>query len=787
MPLRLNELEYLDMPGLNVMLAHDYYPESHQGGVGIILNGVRIATNGDLRLEPTPGQWSPVPVVGPRVVDRETEEISVRMSYPDESKNRRGFNPIDYPDLEFAYIVRVRPEGLSFRILVDLEEPLPEEWIGKVGFNLELYPGVLFGKTFSMDECFGVFPRQAFGPGSHDSDGEYQIAPLAIGDRLVVAPETESLRLSIEGDGLQLIDGRGRHNNGWFVVRSLVSSGATTGAIDWLVTPNAIPNWMSDPVVQVSQVGYHPDQPKVAVIELDVSDRRRGPVSLLRILPTGGFETVMSEKPIDWGKFLRYSYLQLDFSSVQTEGMYVVEYGDVRSEPFQISARVFERGVWQPTVEYFLPVQMCHMRINESYRVWHGACHLDDAKMAPTDFNHFDGYLQGSSTLTSYQSGDQVPGLDRGGWHDAGDYDLRVESQSQTVYGLALAYECFKLDYDNTTVDQETRVVELLRPDGKPDVLQQIEHGVLSIVGGYRSLGRLYRGIIEPTLSQYVHLGDAATQTDNVESADDRWVFTEENPGRELDVAASLAAASRVLLGYDDALAAECLAIAVELYDRTTETKPLQRLGLALELLRATREQRYEDAVLQLLDETCASIERVASLAARSMSLIENDSYRGRVRGALTEYRKTVSEREKKTPYGLPYEPDIWGAGWGIQRFGVEQFWLHTCCPDIFPSTYMLHAVNFILGCHPGSNTASFVSGVGARSLIPGYGVNRADESFIPGGVGSGTALIRPDFPELLEWPYLWQQTEYCVGYPTSDYVFLIAAADRLLNQRKSH
>src|SRR3954468_23491324 len=114
-PLTLNALEYLEKTGLNVMLAHDYYPESHQGGVGIIQNGLRVATNGDLRLEPTPGQWSPVPVVGPRVVNRERQEISVWMSYPDESKNRRGFNPIDYPDLEFAYTITVRPSGAGFR------------------------------------------------------------------------------------------------------------------------------------------------------------------------------------------------------------------------------------------------------------------------------------------------------------------------------------------------------------------------------------------------------------------------------------------------------------------------------------------------------------------------------------------------------------------------------------------------------------------------------------------------------------------------------------------------
>jgi hypothetical protein len=112
----------------------------------------------------------------------------------------------------------------------------------------------------------------------------------------------------------------------------------------------------------------------------------------------------------------------------------------------------------------------------------------------------------------------------------------------------------------------------------------------------------------------------------------------------------------------------------------------------------------------------------------------------------------------------------------------VQQYFLHTGAPDIFPTTYMLHALDFVLGCHPGSNTASFVSGVGAKSMIPAYGMNRADWSYIPGGISSGTALIRPDFPELLEWPFLWQQGEYCLGYSTSDYVFLVLAADHLLN-----
>src|SRR6187402_3506563 len=104
----INDQEYLEMTGLNVMLAHDFYPESHQGGVGIIQNGLRVATNGDLRLEPTPGQWQPVPKVGSRIVDRDKQEISIRMVYPDENKNRKGFNPIVYPDLNFAYMLKIR-------------------------------------------------------------------------------------------------------------------------------------------------------------------------------------------------------------------------------------------------------------------------------------------------------------------------------------------------------------------------------------------------------------------------------------------------------------------------------------------------------------------------------------------------------------------------------------------------------------------------------------------------------------------------------------------------------
>ena len=92
--MKLNEKEYLEYGSVNVMLAHDFYPESHQGGVGVIQNGLRVATNGDLRLEPTPGQWQPTPAVGKRMIDKAKGEISVRYEYSNQEINRNGFNSI---------------------------------------------------------------------------------------------------------------------------------------------------------------------------------------------------------------------------------------------------------------------------------------------------------------------------------------------------------------------------------------------------------------------------------------------------------------------------------------------------------------------------------------------------------------------------------------------------------------------------------------------------------------------------------------------------------------------
>ena len=812
-------LGYFQHHGVSVMAFDDFYAAGHQSGVSIIMHGDRVATNGDVRFEQTPGQWQPLPKQRERTLDEEANTVSVSLGYPDLDQHLKGMNPMIYPDYAFDYQIRVTGQGDAVLVTVDLDQPIPEAYQGKLCFNLELFPGALFGQPWIMDNKQGIFPRQPNGPTKAQPSnlsrvGDYPTPPAganialladetygynpiiaddiiaepyAVGKRFTARPDDPYHRLTVESltAELKLYDGRMNHNNGWFVLSSEIPAGMDKGAIQWRITPNAVEDWLYPPVVQTSQVGYHPAQPKVAVVELDKRDQRREKAVLYRVTERGAEEALALDGKA-WGRFLRYEYLLFDFSSIREEGLYQLRYGASASSVFRIAEDVYDRGVWQPVLEYFLPVQMCHMRVSEKYRVWHDLCHEDDARMAPLNFNHIDGYAQGPSTLTRYQPGDAVPGLNVGGWHDAGDFDLRVESQAGEAYILSLAYEAFGVDYDATTIDQARKITEIHQPDGKNDILQQIEHGMLSVVGGYRALGRLYRGIICNSLRQYVLLGDAAAMTDGIKgNEDDRWVFTEDNPPRELATAAQLAACARALKGFNDELSQQALEAACELYEITDGSgrAELPKIHAACELFLATGERKYRDF---LLSETPFIVEHIRFagwMVSRVVKAMDAEAFTAAIRAALPGLKAEFDRLSAETPYGIPYRPHIWGAGWEIQRLGFQYYFLHKAFPDVFGPELIYNALNFILGCHPGSNTTSFASGVGAKSATVAYGMNRADWSYIPGGVVSGTALIRPDFPELLEFPFLWQQTEYVMGGGSSHYMFLVLAALQLLGR----
>ncbi len=818
--LTINDQQYFEKRGLDVFVFSNQYNgmffDEKTAGVEIIHHGVRTATGGAVRLSPTPEQWDPIPKVADRKVDPTTNTIEVTLRYE---------------DYDFDSRLVVTPDGAGFKVAVYVDKPVPADLEGRAGLNLEFLPSRYWEHTYLIDGHPDIFPRYPSGPTTslppekkirqfegystfdlHGHENYIQALPVAAGQTLVMAPEDPERHVlirSLSGE-LQLLDGRNLAQNGWYIVRTLLQTQTTGKVAEWHVEPYTIPDWTRTPVIGFSQVGYHPTQPKRAVLELDANDQPLPTVSLVEIRPDGQQVGKMKAKVEPWGKYLRYNYAVADFSSVTDPGLYLIQYGDQTTGAFPIAANVYEK-VWHPTLDVWFPVQMDHMFVNEAYRVWHGAAHLDDAVQAPVNIQHFDGYRMGPTTNSPYQPGERIPGLAVGGWFDAGDFDIQGASHSMTIMSLVATWEEFRPQRDQTLIDQGIRFVDIHRPDGKPDVLQQIEHGALQIAAQHRALGYTVRGIVDGALHRYQHLGDASTQTDNLiydkslrpyesdgrrsGTPDDRWVFTEPMPFVNYASIGALAAASRALRGFNDELAADCLALAQRDYPaeraRSEKTPPTgferrfgqgAELGAVVQLLITTQEQEYRDRFEELiwpaLDANAGMMMQVAVRAIPAMDAVFTE----KLRPYVEKYKAEQDGLFQQNPYGVPIGTRGWAGNSMIISWAATNYYLNKVYPDLVGKELVTRALDYIFGTHPAHNY-SFVSAVGNRSKHVAYGNNRADFAFIPGGVVPGVLVLKPDYPENMDdWPFLWGENEYVINI-CADYIFLANAADQLLKE----
>jgi endoglucanase len=587
--MQVTDKDYLNTQGFSVFLYdstyHPVFVDQKNTAMEMILHGQRIATNGDVRLMPTPEQWDLVAALKGRHADKENKRLSADLTFP-----TFGLN----------YTLEVEAEPGGVRVSINLDKPLPQELAGRAGFNLEFLPSIYMGKSYLVDGSrAGIFPRtpndamikvlplaneprKAYYLEDWDkAKGYTEPLPFAQGRRITLGVDDKLARISVSSDtaDLLLFDGRDRAQNGWFVLRSLIPAGKTTGAIVWHIRPDVIPNWTRPPMIAHSQVGYAPGFSKVAVIELDPKFDAPKTARVLRLMEHGEYKQVF-EGPITESKpWLRYTYSKFDFTSVNDPGLYVIEYADQRTAPFPISKDAYAH-IWQDSLDHHIAEQMDHVSVREGYRVWHGASHLDDGRMAPVVGEQFDGWNQTTATDGKYKGGDHIPGMNVGGWYDAGDFDLEEPAQLNVIESLSLAYREFHLDYDELSVNETTREVEMHRPDGVPDTVEQVKHGAMLILAQFHNIGHAIRGTHEPDLRQYTHLGDGASKTDGriydpklgpnevkgdySGKPDDRWIFTSNNPFFQWGAIAALAAASDTLKGWDDAMAKDCLDNAIK-------------------------------------------------------------------------------------------------------------------------------------------------------------------------------------------------------------------------------
>lgn len=795
----LNDKAYFSQPSLDIVVFSNWYNglfgDSKISGVELVHFGERIATNGDVRLSATPEQWDPIPTFVERKVDNNTNTISATLSYP---------------EFDFTYTISASPIENGVEITLSSPRPVPAELVGKAGFNMEFLPANYMETSFLADGKPGTFPL--YPTGVKEIIGQHEPAPLASAKQLVLAPESDTKRVMIESSApLTLYDGRAKAQNGWYVVRGVLPENKQGELLTWRITASTDDAWLRDPMIAHSQVGYLPGQTKRAVIELDKHAPVNGMAELLKVNADGSKAVVKKAAPGKVEDYTRYQYATFDFTDVTEPGLYQLRYKGTTTASFPIAEHVLD-AAWYPTLDHYFPVQMDHVLVNEAYRVWHGASHLDDALQAPVNHEHFDLYAQGPTTDTQYKPGEHIPGLNVGGWYDAGDYDIRTQTQYRTVRFLVQAFEEFGIDRDTTLVDYDRKYVDIHVPDGKPDLLQQIEHGTLALLAQFKAVGHAFPGIIVPDISQYTHLGDGLTMTDNliynasmadtesngIESGvfDDRWAFTSKSTPLNYGSMAALAAASRTLQGYKPVLAKESLDTAIAAWASEADKQPdlfrvgnttgggleEEKLKAAVELLVTTGDTQYKHAVTALLPHIEEHFGRSAVLAVRALPFM-NNAYKKRIRAAAEAYKPKLEAATSKNPFGVVITEYGWAGNGTVLDMAVTQYYLHQAYPDLYSSDLIYRSLDYLYGTHPDSDI-SFVSNVGTVSKKVAYGMNRADYSFISGAIVPGVLILKPDLPENMEnWPFLWGENEYVIDLGAS-YLFTVNAALKLAGRQ---
>ena len=790
--LQLNEQEYFERQGVNVLVFSNSFNggfnDEKNSGIEIIHHGVRTVQGGAVRLNNTPEQWDLVPKMTSRKVNRENGSIEVAMRYD---------------DYDFDSRVIVTAKGKAVEIAVYLDKPVPEKLAGEAGFNIEFLPSQYWLKTFTMDGRLNRFPRYATsqtitrpnsekprqfkGFKTYDDRGTGRFVdplPLETGHQIIVATDDPSrmIRISSDDAELKLYDGRMLAQNGWFVLRSILPKGKTGKVVTWTVEPHAIPNWIREPNIGFSQIGYTPEQPKVAVIELDKKDQPLATASLMRINTDGTTTEAFKGSILSWGPYFKYNYVKFDFSSVKERGVYFIQYGNTKTNDFLIDEHVYDK-ITDATTDVWVPIHMNHMYVNEGYRTWHGEPFKEGYLQAP-ESDHFDLHRQGAQTDTKYKPYELIPGLNIGGFFDAGDFDIETGSNISVVQNFIRTWELFKPQRDETFVSQKQRYVDLHRPDGTPDILQFIEHGTLNLVAQAEQIGHMASTLSNSVLDNYHHLGDAASITDGLHydpslkpyevsadgkrsgTPDDMWAFTTRNPSLDFQAATMFAAASRALAGYNDNLAQRALTQSKRLMQEATELmnqrsqrfenqdgpnadrrrQPRARnnrgdLATNLQLYAATKEQQYRDnyeqQIWNALDRNVSNTMQTALDAVPYM----DEAYKQKLRPYVEKYGAYIKDFDKQNPYGVPIGLGNWAGVNAVLNFGITVNYAHIYFPDIVSKDEVYRVSNWLYGCHPYHNY-SFVAVVGAtRPKQVFYGNNRADFSAIPGNVALATWL----------------------------------------------
>ena len=198
------------------------------------------------------------------------------------------------------------------------------------------------------------------------------------------------------------------------------------------------------PLVNLSQIGYRPSDPKYLVLKEDSEEGSFAVIdeSTGESVYKGRFEKPFYDRASDT------RVKKADFTDLDVPGTYHihVESGDVSADsyPFVIGDDVYDSLYRSILTMLYLQRCGCEVGGETAGAFTHPACHTGEALIYGTD-------------RTKDVSG---------GWHDAGDYGRYVVSGAKAVADLMLAYEEYDLSFDDLGIPESG--------NGVPDVLDEI-------------------------------------------------------------------------------------------------------------------------------------------------------------------------------------------------------------------------------------------------------------------------------------------------------------------------
>lgn len=505
--------------------------------------------------------------------------------------------------------------------------------------------------------------------------------------------------------------------------------------------------------INVNQIGYLPDVPKLAVLNGDA------------ICDTASVVDVKTEDVVYEGKVAPAEFnaatgrdeARFDFSSVTTTGTYKIVAGDQESFEFTISENVYD-DAFKATLRMFY-LQRCGMELTDDLAGAHAhpECHVEKAKIYGTD-----------ETIDV-----------SGGWHDAGDYGRYVVPGAKAAADLLLAYDLYPTAFDDALGIPESG-------NGVPDVLDEARYELEWLFKMQASDGGVYHKVTCANFPTFVM----------PEEETEELIVTPVSTTATADFAAVMALASRIYSSVDAEFADKCLAAAEKAaeyldanpdlagavnpsgivtgeYPDTNDTD--ERLWAYAELMKTTGDAKYDDAFCALIGSgiPCAAdlgwqgVGAYAGYAYLSTSKIKPKFYDA----VLANFMSGIASVEAAVAadaYNSSLTSYPWGSNMTIANNGMYVLLYDNVKGTFEGDMIAREQLDYLLGVN--GTSFCFLSGFGSQSPEhPHHRPSQATGEAVPGMVAGG-----PD--ESLEDPYAQQvftpDTAPALCYADSDQAY---------------